>query len=218
MGSQQAKLEVATRGTGSVQRVEWSRCGARLACWCSEPPAVHVFERQGWTRAAVIPFDGFAQSTRGLLYGIHDIVHVSWAGSLEDQEGVSFCGLTLPGFQALGVQAGPERMDFQLVHATSEMPAGQSDVLPAISPDGAFLAVVDRTFKLRVVRCSTREVVLQKALHLPRAEAPSEEHTQVITQLFWLRTGSALLAVLGVENIDPPLCVNLALLTFDESW
>lgn len=214
-GTVLATLRIQTQGAGSIKRVEWSPCGERLACWCSDPPAVHLFTRQGWTCLAVIPFDGFAQSTRGLVHGIQHIVHVSWAGSLEEEESLSFCKLPLPGTQHPG--ATPEHINFKLVHSTSEVPEGEPDTLPALSPDGAFLALVDRSFMLHVVQCSTRVVVLQKAVRLPPVDVPADERTDVVKQLYWLRNGRALLVVLAVEDIDPPLAVNLVLFNFDES-
>ena len=155
----------------------------------------------------------FTHITRGLVYGLHDIVHISWAAELTAPEALGMCRLL-----ENDVICPPDMLPFQFLHATSDVFRNQQPVfqenLPALSPDGSFLAVVDRHFMVRVIRCSTRSVVWQGRVMLPPTNAPPEDRTESVAQLAWVNGGGALMVMTVIDDVDPPLASRITVFDF----
>lgn len=210
-----AMLPCPQEAGGTVQHVEWAPAGDRLACWASQPPGIHVFDAGRWDALAVVPFVGFLQLTRGLMYGLRDMVHVSLAVDAVSEEAVTL-------LRARDIESSSSVMrhalPFLLPHTTSDLHVNNQpmfqEVLPVFNPDSTFLALVDRAFRLHVIHCSSRTEVFQRQISLPRTTASESDRSDSVAQLQWVHGGNALLVVSQVENVDPPLAVQASLLEF----
>lgn len=216
-GKLQAALHITRTGSGTVEWADWSPTGNQLVCWCSEPPALNVFDTAHWGQVASVDFQGFTQLTQGLIYGLRYLMHVSLASSLSEQEAVSLCRLSRVGEEI--VFSGPDALPFFLPHATSAVHSNQQPAfqgtLPSFSLDGSFLAVIDRSFKLHVITCKSGAVVFQRQVHLPPSSALPQDRTDTLAQLSWVNSGTAILVVLTIEDVDPPLAASISLFEFD---
>lgn len=200
---------------GTLQHLEWSRDGGSIACWCSNMPALHFFDTHSWTSLAVVPFPGSLQLARGIIYGLNDLIHVSWEQDLSRPESVSFCRLPR-GSQPFSPRR--DMLQFFFSHEASDLQANPrplyQEVMPSLSPSGSFLALIDRTLQLHIIKCSTRGVVYHKQLSLPPSNGGAGDSFERASQVQWLHGGNSLQIVTSIVNVDPPLAVQIIMLDF----
>ena len=55
---------------------------------------------------------------------------------------------------------------------------------------------------------------VQRDISMPPTSVPPQDRSESVAQLQWVRDGDALLIVNVIENVDPPLAVQLTLLQF----
>lgn len=214
-GDLTATLPVPTVGDGRLQHLEWSPAGDRIACWCTNSPAVHIFDTGSWAAERSISLPGASHLARGLIFGLYDLIHVSWEENLAQDEAVSFCPLST-GQTASSPQQ--TMLDFKFTHAAADLHANHlpffQEVMPILSPSGRYLAVVDRDMMLHVIKCSTRTIVYRRQINLPPSAAPPEDRADVVSQLHWVRGGASLQITTVIENVDPPLSAHITLIDF----
>ena len=97
---------------------------------CSRLCAIHTnhvvcaSSSQHWDVLACVPMDGFMQYTKGLIFGLRDMLHVSWGTDLEEMEEITVCRLTSMR-EGKVVLAAPEVLQFYLSHTTSDLHANR---------------------------------------------------------------------------------------------
>ena len=184
-----------------MQFAEWNPSGSRFACWCSSPAAIHVFECETYTPSTMVPFTGFGQLTGGLVYGLRDLLHMSLAQTEVETEAVSLCRLHAHARDDVS-PPDPFPCNMSTLRAgtfLNTQPALPT-ALPAISPDGAFVAVVDRAV-LHVLHSGSRESVFSHPLELP-PDVDSHGRNNVVcytAQLIWVPGRNIVMVVTAFE-------------------
>lgn len=200
---------------GTLEQLEWSPGGDCIVCWCTNQPAMHIFDTASWELTAVAAFPSTARLARGLIYGLQDLIHVSWGEDMAVAEAISFCRLPTGGDP---FNSHMDLMHFFFSHEAADVLANprplSQEVMPSLSPSGSFLAVVDRHMMLHIIKCATRAVVYQQQISLPPSTALKEESSGIASQVQWVRAGHSLQITTVIRDVDPPLSVQITLIDF----